>query len=222
MHDFSLERLLAYQHLDKGDPTGWFEPLYQKADEGKITIHWADLKPNPNLIDFWNRTDIPAKGKRALVVGCGFGDDAEQLAAWGFDTTAFDIAPTAIRKCRERFPDTRVNYQVTDLLSTARPRDQFDFVLESYTLQVLVHSLRSEAIRNIAGFVKEDGWLLVITRGRGAHETEGLMPWPLTRDELDQFKECGLVESSFADYVDTTEQPGVHRFRVLYHRPPVG
>lgn len=35
--------------------------------------------------------------RQPLVVGCGLGDDAEQLAAWGLKTTAFDISQSAIR-----------------------------------------------------------------------------------------------------------------------------
>ena len=37
-----------------------------------------------------------AEGSRALVVGSGLGDDAEHVASLGFDTVAFDVAPTAI------------------------------------------------------------------------------------------------------------------------------
>lgn len=220
MSDFTQDRQLAYEYMEKGDPTGWFEPLYQRAEEGKATIRWADLKPNINLVEFWNKRQLPSEGKTALVIGCGYGDDAEQLSAWGFQTTAFDIAPTAIRKCTERFPNSRVKYTVADLLEpSAGLQGKYDFVLESYTLQVLVHSLREEAARRIADFVKEDGWLLVLTRSRAEHETEGLMPWPLTRAELEPFKQCGLVETSFEEYIDTSELPGVRRFRVLYHRP---
>jgi len=221
MSDFTQDRQLAYEYMQKGDPTGWFEPLYQKAEEGKAKIRWADLKPNPNLIEFWNKRRIPSEGKKALVIGCGYGDDAEQLAAWGFETTAFDIAPTAIKKCTERFENSRVKYTVADLLDAGSEiGGKYDFVLESYTLQVLVHALREEAMRRIAEFVQEDGWLLVITRSRAEHETEGLMPWPVTREELDTFQQCGLVETSFEEYIDTSELPGVRRIRVLYHRPP--
>src|SRR5436305_284396 len=94
--DRARARELARRYLSKGDPSGWFEQLYQEGERGESIVPWKDLAPSPNLIEFWEQHPLPAAGKTALTVGCGFGDDAEQLAAWGFETTAFDVAPTAI------------------------------------------------------------------------------------------------------------------------------
>jgi hypothetical protein len=44
-------RELAHKHLEAGDPLGWFENLYSRAGEDSSIIPWADLKPNPNLLD---------------------------------------------------------------------------------------------------------------------------------------------------------------------------
>jgi hypothetical protein len=41
------------------------------------------------------------------------------------------------------------------------------------------------------------------------------MPLPLTRKELEGFRENGLKEIRFEDFVDE-EDPPVRRFRVLY------
>ena len=73
---------------------------------GPVPTCWISGKTNP----------FPATGKKALTIGCGLGDDAEQLAEWGFSTTAFDVSETAIRACRRRFPDSRVQYVAADLL----------------------------------------------------------------------------------------------------------
>lgn len=216
MENRARARELAAEYLAKGDATGWFEQLYREAEAGESVVPWADLEPNPNLITFWNRQSIRSNGKTALVIGCGLGDDAEQLAAWGFETMAFDISPAAIRACKQRFPVSLVRYEVGDLL---RPPLQwaagFDFVVESYTLQVLPPLLRKTAMKCIAGLVNADGHLLVIARGRDAQETEGFMPWPLTRGELAELEVSGLHEISFEDYMDQ-EQPPVRRFRALY------
>jgi hypothetical protein len=67
----------------------------------------------------------------------------------------------------------------------------------------------------IASFLKPGGTLLVISRGRELTESEGKMPWPLTKDDLDGFKSCGLTETVFEDYWDN-EEPPVRRFRVVY------
>lgn len=72
----------------------------------------------------------PAPGW-ALVVGCGLGADAEYIARLGFDTVAFDVAETAIRLARERFPESTVDYVVRDLLDPpAEWLRAFDLVAE--------------------------------------------------------------------------------------------
>lgn len=209
-------RELAAQSRISGDPTGWLEQLYREQEQGLNVVPWAELGANPNLLEFFERNPMAAEGKTALVIGCGFGDDAEQLAAWGFETTAFDVSPSAVRAAKRRYPGTPVNYVTADVL--APPVEwtrRFDFVLESYTLQVLPRALRPQAIGGCAGFVKTSGMVLLIARGRDENEDEGLMPWPLTRGELDLFKTLGLREESFEDYFDK-ESPPVRRFRAHY------
>jgi SAM-dependent methyltransferase len=210
-------REIAQRHLDSGDPLGWFESLYAQASQDASIIPWADLEPNPNLIDWLNDRKMLGPG-RALKVGSGLGDDAEELSRRGFATTAFDISKSAIDWSRRRFPRSSVAYMVVDLFTApVEWRHGFDFVLESYTLQVLPPHLRAHAMRSIASFVAPGGSLLVIARGRGPEETEGAMPWPLTRDELSLFETHGLKEITFEDYMDR-EEPPVRRFRVTYRR----
>jgi ubiquinone/menaquinone biosynthesis C-methylase UbiE len=210
-------RQIAHRHIDGGDPLGWFETLYAQAGGDPSIIPWADLKPNPNLIDWLNQNG-PGGSGLALKVGSGLGDDAQELARWGFNTTAFDISKSAIAHSRSRFPDSVVSYVVADLFSApVEWRGRFDLVLESYTLQVLPPALRTDAIRCIASFVSPGGTLLVIARGREPGDPEGKMPWPLTKQELALFRNHGLTEVSFEDYMDN-EKPPVRRFRATYCR----
>lgn len=219
MKDRVRARELAAQFNQKGDPTGWFEPLYQEAAEGKSPVPWADLCPNPYLLDFWDSHPFETAGKLALVIGCGLGDDAEQLASWGFATAAFDISETAIRTSRKRFPRAAVEYFTANLLDPhAALRGKFDFVFEAYTLQVLPATLRPQAIARIAEFLGPGGFLLVIARGREPFEPEGQMPWPLTRFELAAFNAAGLEELSF-EVLPHLEEPSARRFRILYRLP---
>src|SRR5271156_1088210 len=53
MGDRTRARELADEFGRKGDHTGWFEALYQEAEAGKSVVPWADLCPNPHLLDFW-------------------------------------------------------------------------------------------------------------------------------------------------------------------------
>ena len=221
MPDRTRARELAAEFLRRGDPTGWFEPLYQEAAAGKSIVPWADLCTNPHLLGFWKNHPQQTAGKLALVIGSGLGDDAEQLSVWRYRTTAFDISESAVRAARKRYPKSLVEYHVSDLLHPPASFSQkFDFVFEAYTLQVLPAALRTKAIQKIASFLCPGGLLLVIARGREPSDPEGQMPWPLTRGELSAFTDVGLQELSFEDFFDSSDQP-VRRFRVLYGRPPI-
>jgi SAM-dependent methyltransferase len=218
MGDRTRARELAAEYLGKGDPTGWFEALYQEAEQGNSVVPWADRGANSGLIEFWQLRPLAAVGQRALVIGCGLGDDAEQLAAWGLQTTAFDISETAIRAARRRFSNSEVKYSVADLFQPPAQWERgFDFVFEANTVQALPVAVRSEAIQRIAAFVRPGGKLLAVVRGREADEPEGELPWPLTRSEMNEFVRAGLAEESFEEYFDN-EEPPARRFRVLYSR----
>jgi len=219
MKDRARARELAAEFHRKGDPTGWFEPLYQEGEAGKSTVPWANLRPNPLLLDFWSAHPQQTAWKTALTIGSGLGDDAEQLATWSFQTTAFDISETAVRASRKRFPNSTVDYVSANLLDPPSAwRRTFDFVFEANTLQVLPAHLRPRGIENIAGFLRSGGLLLVIARGRESSEPEGHMPWPLTRGELSAFTAAGLEQISFEDLLDSEDpaEPAVRRFRALY------
>jgi SAM-dependent methyltransferase len=219
MTDRKRARELAAEYLQKGDPTGWFEVLYKEAEQGKSIVPWADRGASSGLIEFWKANPQATDGKKALVIACGLGDDAEQLAAWGFATTAFDISETAIRTAHTRFPQSEVDYRVADLFQPPAEWEQnFDFVLEANTVQALPKEFRAGAIERIATFVRPGGKLLAIVRGREANEPEGELPWPLTRAEMNEFVHAGLSEVAFEDYFDN-EEPPARRFRGLYTRP---
>jgi len=211
-------RQLAQAYLAQNDPKGWFEALYAAADGNTAIIPWADMAPNPNLIQWLDHHHISGSGKRAAIIGCGLGDDAEEVARRGFDVTAFDISKTAVAWCRSRFPDSRVTYVAQDLFDAPPEwKQQFDFVLEAYTLQVLPPELRPGAMQQIADLIAPQGTLLVLCRGRDPRDHKGHMPWPLTKTEIDGFQHCGFIEIAFEDYLDAEAQPK-RRFRATYHR----
>ena len=215
-----LARELAQAAIDSGEPLGWFEQLYAQAERsGLSVVPWADLEPNPNLVCWLNREHVNGEGKRALVVGCGLGDDAEELRRRGFQVTAFDVSPSAITLAAKRFPGSKIEFVAADLFqppeSWAR---RFDLVHEAYTLQVLPLGLRPKAVSQLTGFVSRDGILLMIARARDEADEPGEMPWPLTYTEIEAATRSGLDRISFEDYLDD-ERPRVRRFRAVYKRP---
>src|SRR2546423_3039916 len=145
-------RQLAQEFVQRGDAIGWFERLYTQAQGNEQAIYWAKMVSNPNLVQWLDRRNVGGKGQRALVVGCGLGDDAEELARRGFEVVACDIAPTAIDWCQKWFPHSPVEYVVADVLDAPSTwQGSFDFVLEAYTLQVLPAGVRKKAAACIAG-----------------------------------------------------------------------
>jgi SAM-dependent methyltransferase len=213
-------RELAAAHLQQGDPLGWFDALYRKADGQAAVIPWADLRPNPHFVEWLSSTTLSPR--RALIIGCGLGDDAELLASLDWSVVAFDISAAAIRWARERFPQSKVDYCVVDLFDApGNWRRQFDLVVEAYTLQVLPSALRAQAIPLIGEWVSVGGLLCVIARGRSESDPLGQMPWPLTEREVRSFATAGLECKNFEDYMDR-EEPAVRRFRALFSRPREG
>ena len=211
-------RKLAGESIARGDATGWFEELYRRAGGSWDSIPWADLVANPYLVEWLDAARVSGAGKSCLVVGCGLGDDAELLAARGFDVVAYDISATAIAGCDARFPASNVDYVVADALAPPPDwRRRFDLVFESYTLQVLPPDARVVATKAIADTVSPGGELLVLCRARERDDAKGELPWPLTREELEAFCAHGFEFVALEDFFDH-ESPPVRRFRALFRR----
>lgn len=208
---------LASESLERGDPTGWFDELYSGAAGDTGAVPWAHLEPNPLLVEWLAANKPDAHGKRALVVGCGLGDDAEALSAYGFAVTAFDVSPAAVQWCQRRFPDSRVEYTVADALALPEAwSGQFDLIVEIYTLQTMPdEALRRQIAANLTRCVAPSGSLLVICGGRDPDDEPGSMPWPLTRAELAVFQQLGLQEVSFEDLLPK-EPSSFRHFRAHY------
>src|SRR5213593_3381461 len=122
--DRSRARVLARDAIARGEALAWFEALYREADAGTAVVPWADLVPNPHLVNWLDAH--PTIGGRALDVGTGFGDNAEELARRGLSVVAFDVAATAVARARERFPGSSVEYTVADVpRRPSTPRGSF-------------------------------------------------------------------------------------------------
>ncbi|KOV84451.1 bifunctional 2-polyprenyl-6-hydroxyphenol methylase/3-demethylubiquinol 3-O-methyltransferase UbiG [Nocardia sp. NRRL S-836] len=181
------------RRLAAANPSGWFEDLYAEADAGTAAVPWDKTTPQPDLVTWAAGRD--GTGQRALVVGCGYGRDSEFLATLGFDVTAFDISPSAIAATRARFPDSRVSYEVADLLNPpAAWHRAFDLVVENMTVQALPVSLHAEATSRVASLVGSTLLVLAVARDEGP-EPDG-PPWPLTPSEVLAFETDGLAARS--------------------------
>jgi SAM-dependent methyltransferase len=187
-----------------------FEEMYSAAGDDLASVPWANLEPFPALVEWLDGEGAEATGA-ALVIGCGYGDDAEELARWGFEVSAFDFAPTAIERARERFPESAVDYRVADLFDLPDEwRGRFDLVVEIRTLQSLPVDVREGAAKAIAGTVAPDGRLWLFALGRDAHAAGETRPWPVVPAELAVLEAAGLAwdsrrtDSLYGDLYDLT------------------
>ncbi|MHC5748832.1 MAG: class I SAM-dependent methyltransferase, partial [Nostoc sp.] len=156
--------------------------------------------------------------QKALVIGCGLGDDAEALVNLGFEVTAFDISPTAIAWCQERFPNSTVNYIVADLLAIPSQWHQtFNFVFECRNIQALPLNVRSWVISSVISVLAPGGTLLMITRVRDTEAEPSGPPWPLSNSELAQFKNLGLYQVEQLVFLESG-QIDVKQVRIEYRR----
>jgi SAM-dependent methyltransferase len=183
-------RLRAAKALADGDATGWFEPLYAAAATGDAVVPWHRGEPAPEIADW--AAGVRGDGKRAVVVGCALGDDAEYVASLGYETTAFDVSPSAIAAVRQRFPESKVGYLVANLFDPPPEwRHAFDVVVEIATVQALPRDVRPAAVERVADLLAPGGNLLVgAFAADDDAEVEG-PPWPLTRAEVESFATGG-------------------------------
>jgi SAM-dependent methyltransferase len=181
------------RRLQAADPTGWFEKLYAEAAAGTAAVPWDVPHPQPHLVEWADGVD--GTGRRALVVGCGYGRDAEFLASLGFEVTAFDISPTAVAAVRRRYPGSSVSYVVADLLNPpAEWHRAFDLVVENMTVQALPVGLHAEATKQVSSLTGSQLLVLAVARDEGP-DPDG-PPWPLTPSEIEAFAGDGLTSLS--------------------------
>jgi SAM-dependent methyltransferase len=188
--------LFADQHgtqaLEDGEPTRWFEEIWSAGARREIAVPWDRDTAYPPVLDFVDGKG-PGVGRRAVVVGAGLGADAELLAAHGYSTVAFDIAPSAVELARRRHPDSAVTYRVADLLDLPSELvGVFDLVIEVFTVQAMPRSLRSDAVAGVRRLLAPGGEALVIQFVRPDGAVDEGPPWLLDRTEMESFAAGGV------------------------------
>ena len=206
----------SYQKSD--DPMGWFDSIYSDAEGDYKSVFWADLQPNPYLVEWLQQNPLNQQTKTAIAIGCGVGDDAEVMAQYGYEVIAFDIAPSAIELCIKRYPDTNVSYLVADLFDYPKNWfENFDLVYECNTIQVLPGKYRIKALKSMVSLMANSGDILVSCRSRKNGEQEDDIPLPLDKEEINGFVDAGLREQSFLEY-DDNQTPSVAHFFTTYKK----
>ena len=195
----------------------FFDALYVTAEGGGEAVPWdRGGLPQPLLADWAAERQVAGGGRRAVVIGCGFGGDAEFLAGLGFVTDAFDFSAPAIEAARKANPESVVEYVVADLLDLpAGWAGAYDLVLESLTVQSMPRAVRPAMVAAVRALVAPGGTLLVISGQQGVWPDEPTGPWPLSRAEVESFGGDGLELVALAEPVG---QDGRARWRAEFTR----
>ena len=147
-------------------------------------IPWDWKEPHPFLVD-WIEQTID-KG-RALVVGCGLGEDAAFLSRKGWQVTAFDISASAIDWARNLHNSLEIEWVVADLLNLPESWErQFDLVLEVHILQAIPKEISNKASIKLSPLVARGGHLVCIGRLEEPEEEYSGPPWPLSLNFIEE------------------------------------
>ena len=198
--------------IEENRPVEWFEIVYAESNKNGDGVPWANMDTHPVFKNWIAKNKIDGKGKSALVVGCGMGDDALALEELGFETTAFDVSTSAIELCEKRFPNSKINFEQANLLENISKWSQkFDFVLEIFTIQALPPRYEKTAIENISQFVSLHGKLMVITKVQTRKRSfKNGPPWLLNKTYIEYFEACGLTQIAHSKLGESISGESMH------------
>ena len=192
----------------------FFDGIYARADGDETAIPWQHHAASRPLFDAWCQGLEEARGRTALVVASGLGDDAVALAAKGFDVTAFDGSTTAVDWARGRHSEAAVDWHVADLFATPPEwTGAFDLVVEVFTVQSIAPDLEVAAAEAIRAFVAPGGSLVAIAI-TGDPGTGG-PPWPLSGVVIDAL----IGDLTVADHHVEALSDEIDVVRLELHRP---
>ena len=197
------------------EASAWFETLYKESQRDESKIPWAQMQTNKFLLEY---LQLNIGEGKAIVIGCGLGDDAVALCEAGFDVTAIDISESAIEWCQERFEHTDVDFKVQDIFELPEEMlGQYNFVFESRTIQSLPLEFRDKMIRSISSLLAPKGKVLAVANGKNAGEKHNGPPWPLERNELRLFQNYDMKELEFSIFSDERNTSSL-MFRALFQK----
>jgi SAM-dependent methyltransferase len=134
---------------------GFWSDIYAAGDPP-----WDMAAPAPPLVTALERLET-TPGGRALVPGCGYGNEAILLGEKGWIVTAVDFAPAAAERVKQRAAGLSVSVVERDIFGLHKDlSDHFDLVLEHTCYCAIPPGMRGEYARVMAAALKRKGTLV--------------------------------------------------------------
>jgi methyl halide transferase len=143
-------------------------PFWEERYRQGVTP-WDLGGPAPPLVDFMEGPDAPSPG-RMIVPGSGRGHDAIYFARRGFEVTAVDFAPSAVKEGERAAREAGVNVRFVqgDLFALGSQYDHaFDYVLEHTCFAAIPLVMREEYVRVVWRLLKPGGLYIAILFAHG-------------------------------------------------------
>ncbi len=162
--------------LDVNSPDKW-EADYRAGTDG-----WDFGGPNPVLKRLAQSRRFPPG--RMLVPGAGRGHDAREFARHGFQVTAVDFSPTAVREMKRLAdPAAPIDIVQGDLFALPRQlNDTFDYVLEYTCFCAIDPKRRSQYADLVERLLKPAGTFIDLAFPLDGRP--GGPPFPVTEQEI--------------------------------------
>ena len=193
----------------------FFENIYKESKGNEENIPWAEMQTDKFLQEY---LEMNLGEGKAIVIGCGLGDDAYALEEAGFEVTAIDISETAVNWAKERYDYCDINFQVQDIFNLPKEMlGEYNFIFESRTIQSLPLEYRNKIIQAISSLMAPDAKALVIANGKQEGEKFDGPPWPLEYNELRLFENHGCKELEFSIF-EAEDKISRLKFRALYQQ----
>jgi cyclopropane fatty-acyl-phospholipid synthase-like methyltransferase len=151
---------------------------YDAYDERYKTVHnetgsaWAGETPT-HLLKDWLKKYGANKNSSILELGCGEGQNALYLQQNGFDVYASDVAPEAIKWCKQKaleYNQDADKYFVLDAVAGKHDKS-YDFIYTVSTLHMLVvDSDRKAFLDFVYNHLNKGGKAIITSMGDGEME----------------------------------------------------
>ncbi len=175
----------------------FFRKAYETGRHG-----WPEVGPTAHVAR-WVRALGPGRGRTALDLGCGEGRHTILLARSGYDVTAFDLEPLALRKARAyvRRSGLHAHFVAGDALDLRFPDASFDLVLDYGCFHHVVTRDWTRYRRGIVRVLRPGGHLVLSvfsTRFRHHPGEKRSRNWLVHRNHYDHFFTRSEIRAAFA------------------------